>query len=140
MPREAAAIRAQFVQEIQTLPEGDLQPRAIAILKAKNRLSADDANEVEEIFAARMALLAASPEALATEEASTLQQPKYAATALGINGRRQAAEGPAQKRSTSPAIILLSLRSHLHQRWKPIPGLRYICKPTQLPPRSTKAS
>ena len=34
----------------------DLQPRAIAILKAKNRLSADDAKLVEDAFAARMAL------------------------------------------------------------------------------------
>jgi hypothetical protein len=53
---ESTAIRAQLVQEIQTLPEDDLQPRAIAILKAKNRLSADDAKLVEEAFSARMAL------------------------------------------------------------------------------------
>jgi hypothetical protein len=33
-----------------------LQPRAIAILKAKNRLAADDAKRVEVAFAARMAL------------------------------------------------------------------------------------
>jgi hypothetical protein len=72
---ESAAIRAQLVQEIQTLPDDDLQPRAIAILKAKNRLSADDAKQVEEAFAARMALLDASPEALATEEASTPSNP-----------------------------------------------------------------
>jgi hypothetical protein len=73
---ESAAIRAQLVQEIQTLPEVDLQPRAIAILKAKNRLSADDAKLVEEAFSARMALLGASPEALATEEpASTPSNP-----------------------------------------------------------------
>jgi hypothetical protein len=32
-----------------------LQPRAVAILKAKNRLSIDDARLVEEAFAARMA-------------------------------------------------------------------------------------
>ena len=52
---ESAAIRAQLIQEIETLPEDDLQPRAIAILKAKNRLSADDAKLVEDAFAARMA-------------------------------------------------------------------------------------
>jgi hypothetical protein len=51
----SAAIRAQLMQEIETLPENDLQPRAIAILKAKNRLSLDDAKLVEEAFAARMA-------------------------------------------------------------------------------------
>jgi hypothetical protein len=52
---QSAAIRAQLVQEIETLPEDDLQPRAVAILKAKNRLSIDDARLVEEAFAARMA-------------------------------------------------------------------------------------
>jgi hypothetical protein len=53
---ESTAIRAQLIQEIETLPEVDPQPRAIAILKTKNRLSADDAKLVEEAFAARMAL------------------------------------------------------------------------------------
>jgi hypothetical protein len=52
---ESAAIRAQLVREIETLPEDDLQPRAIAILKAKNRLSVEDAKRVEDAFAARMA-------------------------------------------------------------------------------------
>jgi hypothetical protein len=60
---ESAAARAQLIQEIHSLPEGDLQPRAIAILKSKNRLSADDAKQVEEAFAARMALQDVSPEA-----------------------------------------------------------------------------
>jgi ERF superfamily len=40
---ESATSRTQLIKEIRTLPEGDLQPRAIAIQKAKNRLSADDA-------------------------------------------------------------------------------------------------
>jgi hypothetical protein len=52
---ESAAIRAQLVREIETTPEGDLQLRAMAILKAKNRISADDAKLVEEAFVARMA-------------------------------------------------------------------------------------
>jgi ERF superfamily len=52
---ESAAIRAQLVQEIETLPEDDLQPRAIAILKSKNRLSVVDAKLVEDAFAARLA-------------------------------------------------------------------------------------
>ena len=51
---QSATIRAQLIHEIETLPEDDLQPRAIAILKAKNRLSTDDAKLVEEAFAARM--------------------------------------------------------------------------------------
>src|SRR5882762_1047279 len=51
---ESAAIKAQLIRDIETLPEDDLQPRAIAILKAKNRLSAEDAKLVEQAFAARM--------------------------------------------------------------------------------------
>jgi hypothetical protein len=72
---ESATARAQLIQEIQTLPEGDLQPRAIGILKAKNRLSADDAKQVEEAFAARMALQGASLEA-PEEPASSPINPK----------------------------------------------------------------
>jgi hypothetical protein len=52
----STAARVQLIQEIQTLPENELQPRAIAILKAKNRLSAGDAKLVEEAFAARMTI------------------------------------------------------------------------------------
>jgi hypothetical protein len=65
---ESSAIRAQLILEIQTLPEDDLQCRAIAVLKAKNRLPAEDAKLVEEAFAARMAPQDASPEALAADE------------------------------------------------------------------------
>ena len=59
---DSAAIRAQLIREIETLPEDELQPRAIAILKAKNRLSADDAKRVEDAFAARVALQGPLPE------------------------------------------------------------------------------
>ena len=52
---QSAAIRAQLIREIEILPEDSLQPRAIAILKAKNQLSTDDAKLVEEAFATRMA-------------------------------------------------------------------------------------
>src|SRR5882762_2333748 len=65
---ESAAIRAQLIREIEALPEADLQPRAIDILKAKNRLSADDAKLVEQAFAAKMALQAALPEVLTRDE------------------------------------------------------------------------
>jgi hypothetical protein len=65
---ESSAIGGQLILEIQTLSEHDLQPRAIAILKAKNRLSAGDAKQVEEAFAARMAPQDASSEALPAEE------------------------------------------------------------------------
>jgi len=73
---ESAAIRAQLILEIETLPGHALQPRAIAILKAKNLLSADDAKRVEDAFATRMALQAALPEDLATDRSrSALTDP-----------------------------------------------------------------
>jgi hypothetical protein len=65
---DSAAIRAELIREIESLPEDDLQPRAIAILKAKNRLAAYDAKWVEDAFAARMALQGALPEALTADE------------------------------------------------------------------------
>jgi hypothetical protein len=68
---ESAAIRTQLIREIETLPEEDLQPRAIAILKAKNRLSADDAKLVEDAFAAKIAIRDAVPEVLASDESTS---------------------------------------------------------------------
>jgi hypothetical protein len=83
---DSAAIRAELIREIETLPVDDLQSRAIAILKAKNRLSVDDAKRIEDAFAARMALQGASPEALTTDKAPpaptdpTVPQPPSAST------------------------------------------------------------
>jgi ERF superfamily len=66
---ESAVIRAQLIKDIETLSQDEnLQPRAIAILKAKNRLSADDAKLVEDAFASRMAPQAKVPEAFAKDE------------------------------------------------------------------------
>ena len=67
---ESAAIRAQLIREIETLPEDNLQHRAIAILKAKNRLLADDAKLVEQAFATRMVQQATLLEASATVDAA----------------------------------------------------------------------
>jgi hypothetical protein len=65
---DSATLRDQLIQDIETLAENEeLQPRAIAILKAKNRLSADDAKRVEEAFAARVAAHGASPETLTAD-------------------------------------------------------------------------
>ncbi len=73
---ESSAMRAQLIQEIETLPEDEVQLRAITILKAKNRLSTDDAKLVEDAFAAKMALLSATPDApMAEELASTPSDP-----------------------------------------------------------------
>jgi len=69
---ESAAIRSQLVQEIETLPEDDLQPRAIAILKTKNRLSTEDARLVEDAFAARMIQQDPSVEALTVDQPTSV--------------------------------------------------------------------
>ena len=61
--RESAALAAQLIREIETLSKDDLQPRAISILKAKNRLSADDAKRVEQAFEARIGRPTTLPEA-----------------------------------------------------------------------------
>jgi hypothetical protein len=66
---ESAASKAKLIQEIETLSGDELQPRTIAILKAKNRLSADDAKRVEEAFAVKMAQQGG------IEEAPTIDQP-----------------------------------------------------------------
>jgi ERF superfamily len=64
----SAAATAQLIQDIQTLPEAELESRAIAILKAKNRLSAEAAKQVEEAFEARMSLQDDSTDAVTMEE------------------------------------------------------------------------
>jgi hypothetical protein len=70
---DSAALRDQLIQDIETLAEDDdLQTRAIAILKAKNRLSADDAKRVEEGFAAKMTLQDALPEAWTTDRPASV--------------------------------------------------------------------
>jgi hypothetical protein len=65
---ESAAIAAQLVREIETLPEDDLRSRAIGILKAKNRLSAVDAKRVEDAFAVRIAQQGSSLQTLTVDE------------------------------------------------------------------------
>jgi len=109
---DSAVTRAQLIQEIETLPEDDLQPRAIAILKAKNRLSSDDAKLVEDAFAARMALQGALPDALTTDEttpASTdrapLQPPSAptdAAKPLQPRGRPRKVKAAAEQSAAPP--------------------------------------
>jgi ERF superfamily len=57
----SAATRMRLIQDIETLPADQLQPHAI--LKAKNRLSAEDAKLVEKAFEERMTSLDATPKA-----------------------------------------------------------------------------
>jgi hypothetical protein len=104
---ESATVRVQLIHEIQTLPEDDLQPRAIAILKAKNRLSAEDAKLVEEAFAARMALQGASSDALATDEpASAPIEPSLLQAPLASTDTVKRPKGrPRKVQVTEPSMI-----------------------------------
>jgi hypothetical protein len=61
---ESSTIAAQLVGKIETLQEDDLKLRAIALMKAKNRLSVDDAKLVEDAFARRIGLPGSSSDAL----------------------------------------------------------------------------
>lgn len=109
---DSAGVRAQLIQEIETLPDDDLQPRAIAILKAKNRLSADDAKRVEVAFAARMALQRASREALTADEPASvptdpcqsLQPPAStdAAKPVRTRGRPKKVKAAAEQSAAPP--------------------------------------
>ncbi len=65
---ESVTVTAQLVQEIETLSHEDLQSRAIAILKMKNRLSGSDAKRVENAFASRMVPHGALSEALTMDQ------------------------------------------------------------------------
>jgi len=109
---DSATARTQLIQEIQTLPKDDLQPRAIAILKAKNRLSAEDGKMVEEAFSARMALQGTSPETLGTEEpVSTsinpdrLQSPVASTDAVKRPRGRPRKVNTASNHSAAPAVL-----------------------------------
>jgi hypothetical protein len=109
--QDSAIVRAQLIQEIQSLPQDDLQPRAIAILKAKNRLSADDAKLVEHAFAARMDLQATTPEAPAAEEPASAPtdpsqpQPPLASAAPVKRPRGRPRKVKAQVEVTDPSQI-----------------------------------
>jgi hypothetical protein len=109
---ESAAIRAQLICDIETLPEDDLQQRAIAILKAKNRLSAHDAKRVEDAFAARMIQQEALPNDTATGGAMSalsdqVQPQPTAASTAPAKPRRQkgrSSKAKAQQSGAPPAV------------------------------------
>jgi len=114
---ESAVIGAQLIQEIETLPEDGLRARAIAILKAKNCLSAGDAKRVEDAFASRMAALGGLPAALTPHEpASTSTDPAPPQTAAASTGAvkpprgcpkkgKPAAEAPASSSDASQPTV-----------------------------------
>jgi hypothetical protein len=91
---ESAAIRAELIREIETLPQDEnLQARAIAILKAKNRLCAADAKLVEDAFSARMDQQPVSPEGPTTDEPASVP-----ITVAPLVASPTAAPPPARKR------------------------------------------
>jgi hypothetical protein len=113
---ESASAAAHLIQEIQDLPEADLQPRAIAILKAKNCLSTADARLVEAAFAARMAVQGALSEVLAAEEPTSAQidpsppQPTLASTAPAKRprGRPRKLRAPIDITEPSPITSVVA--------------------------------
>jgi hypothetical protein len=125
---DSASARAQLIHEIQTLPEDDLQLRAIAILKIKNRLSADDAKQVEEAFAARTAIQGASSEDPATEEpASALSDPSQPQSPLASTvpvkrsrGRPRTVKAPIDVTDPSPTPSASALTDNPAPPFTPI--------------------
>ena len=118
---ESVSTRAQLVREIQTLPES-LQPRAIAILKAKNRLSADDAKLVEEVFTARMALHETSPEVPEAEGPAPVAfdtaQVEPASASRGPVSRRRGRPRKVKGIFSPPASARLGLIGRTNPIWR----------------------
>ncbi len=112
----SAAIRAQLIREIETLPEEDLQPRAIAILKAKNSLSADDAKRVEVAFAARMALQGELPEALNADEATSVLSDSTPPKPLSSTDATKPLRASGRPRKVKTAVELFAAPPVLSKR------------------------
>jgi hypothetical protein len=114
---ESAAKRVDLIREIEALPGADLQPRAIAILKAKNRLTADDAKKVEEAFSARMEL--AQPEVLTANEPATAPTglaPQAPAASILKRTRGRPRKIPAP---TEPSVELVAIPTPIHHNPAP---------------------
>jgi hypothetical protein len=117
---QSAAARVQLIQEIETLPEDDLQLRAIAILTAKNRLSTEDAKLVEEAFAAKTALQDKASQTIAVEEPASavpdLAQPQFppvsTVAAKGPRGRPRKVKAPIDVTEPSTIPPVLAVADH----------------------------
>jgi hypothetical protein len=98
---DSTAIAEQLILEIESLSDDSVQSRAIALLKAKNRLSVCDAKRVEEAFAARMDQQSALPDELEDVSGSvpalvTSSEPAAALTAKPARGRGRPRKPKAQ--------------------------------------------
>jgi hypothetical protein len=117
---EASAVaKVQLIQEIQTLPASELEPRAIGILNAKNRLSADDAKQVEEAFAAKMVLHDAPPEASTSVDPT--KPPGDVKRSRGRPRKTSSANGHAAARPVASPMADGDPRSSTRERADPAP-------------------
>ena len=132
---------AQLIREIETSKD-DLQSRATAILKAKNRLAADDAKLVEDAFAARITLQDGMPEDMTTDgPGSALSdriRPQPTTDQRGPPRRRGQGDAPekSKPRPSNPAHP----RSSQSRSMTNSSRLQHTFKTTPLRPRSTKAN
>jgi hypothetical protein len=88
---------AELIREIGALPQHELPARAIAILKAKNRLPLDDAKRVEEAFAARMVqegepLQDVAVDSPALPQSASAQPQRTSASTISAKARRRGAK------------------------------------------------
>ena len=114
---QSAAARVQLIQEIETLSEDDLQLRAIAFLKAKNRLSTEDAKLVEEAFAAKTPLQGEASQTIAVEEPVSAapdlvrpQSPPVSTVPAKRRGRPRKVKAPIDvaEPSTIPPVLAVA--------------------------------
>jgi hypothetical protein len=138
---ESATIRVQLIHEIQTLPQGELQSRAIAILKAKNRLSAEDAKLVEEAFAARIIVQGASSMLWRRTNLRPRQSIRVRCNRPSHRRSPSNAQGGAPESSMPRPSKLLRRRYRRRQASTTIPRhLQRIFQLTPRLPKSKKAS
>jgi hypothetical protein len=135
---ESASIRAQLVREIETLPQDDLQPRAIAILKAKNRLSTNDAKQVEDAFAARMAQQEPSVEALTPDEPTSAQAGLI--SPRPFLGPPEAVKRPRGRPRKTKAVIERAAGVASAPKVDDDPNMRVAKEPSNAPTRDLNAT
>ena len=102
---ESAAISRELIREIESTAGEDLQLRAIAILKAKNRLAVDDAKRVEDSFAARMALQFGARQERAIDEPKLTSPDSTASEPVSVS--TNSTKSPSAKRYPRTTSALL---------------------------------
>jgi hypothetical protein len=109
---QSAMASADLIREIETLAEDELESRAIGILRAKNRLSADDAKRVEDAFANRKAVPGelsadlASDNAVSAPSNQGAPRPTQASTKAEKPPRPRSRPRKVKHEITAPAAVL----------------------------------